>query len=465
MNIKNKGGKTMKLKRTVFLLTVVVTMGLLLGASVAQAVIVKYDPDNSRKVIEIKSLEIDDKLYNVKFLEEKTAEEVYGEAPGVYPFPNRDSTRKAVQAVNTVLNAEDPIPFYVGSEGGGSDELNQTYVVGDSSNLIDDVRFLDGEIGDGLLVPKSGIWKDTELLEHPVYNIDKRTFADFREVEVRPPGNLDDTWYKGRIKRELDPGWLTKIDGTLVKVRPSLEYYFKVCDERSISDCDAVDYDVLLAIADFDGDEIFEADEVFNISLATCGPDETSFVAEVDITDDLDVDDDPATLEVFNQAANGLVRGENNNKLRSLGCGWTADNAATDLDPDITGRKCRFRANAKDENELPFTPQDLVNEGVIADVGDLDCTSTSVVADAGVDQDVETDALVTLDGSGSVPAGGTYAWAFTDTPEGSAATLSDPAIVNPTFTPDIDGTYTVELTYTFDTFSDTDTVLIVAADL
>ena len=104
-----------------------------------------------------------------------------------------------------------------------------------------------------------------------------------------------------------------------------MNYYFKVCGKGGTSDCGAVDYDVVLAIADFDGDEIFEPDEVFDISLKTCGPDETSFVAEVDVTDNLDVDDDPATVEVFNQAANGGVKGENNNKLRSLGCGWTAN--------------------------------------------------------------------------------------------------------------------------------------------
>ena len=72
---------------------------------------------------------------------------------------------------------------------------------------------------------------------------------------------------------------------------------------------------------------------------------------------------------------------------------------------------------------------------------------------------------MTLDGSNSVPAGGTYAWAFTDTPEGSAATLSDPAIANPTFTMDVSGIYIVELTYTVGSDSATDLVLVVAADL
>jgi hypothetical protein len=65
---------------------------------------------------------------------------------------------------------------------------------------------------------------------------------------------------------------------------------------------------------------------------------------------------------------------------------------------------------------------------------------------------------LTLNGSNSVPAGGTFAWAFTDKPEGSAATLSDPAIANPTFTMDVSGIYIVELTYTVGTESDTDTV-------
>jgi len=181
----------MKLKRTVFLLTVVVTMGLLLGASVAQAVIVIYDPDNSWKVIEIRSLEIGDKLYNVKFPEETTALELYGEDQ-VYPFPDHALTVDAVRAVMAVLNAEDPTPYYVGSEGGGADELNQIYLVGDSSKVVKGVRLLEGQVGDGLAVPTLDYWEDHEILESVEYNIDKKTFADFREVGVRPPGNLDE---------------------------------------------------------------------------------------------------------------------------------------------------------------------------------------------------------------------------------------------------------------------------------
>ena len=43
MNLKKKGGKTMKFKRSVFLTAVVVALGLLLGASTAQATEVEID--------------------------------------------------------------------------------------------------------------------------------------------------------------------------------------------------------------------------------------------------------------------------------------------------------------------------------------------------------------------------------------------------------------------------------------
>ena len=70
------------------------------------------------------------------------------------------------------------------------------------------------------------------------------------------------------------------------------------------------------------------------------------------------------------------------------------------------------------------------------------------VADAGVDQSVETGSLVTLDGSGSFDPNGdgiTYQWSFVSRPPGSAAALSDAAGVRPTFTADVDGSYVVRL--------------------
>lgn len=70
------------------------------------------------------------------------------------------------------------------------------------------------------------------------------------------------------------------------------------------------------------------------------------------------------------------------------------------------------------------------------------------IADAGPDQSVLTGSLVTLDGSGSSTANGinpSYRWSLTSMPAGSAATLSDPTAVNPTFTADLDGSYVVSL--------------------
>lgn len=71
------------------------------------------------------------------------------------------------------------------------------------------------------------------------------------------------------------------------------------------------------------------------------------------------------------------------------------------------------------------------------------------VANAGLDQSAYVGNTVTLDGSGSSDPDGdliSYSWAFTSVPSGSAATLSDATVVNPTFTVDEAGTYVISLT-------------------
>jgi hypothetical protein len=70
------------------------------------------------------------------------------------------------------------------------------------------------------------------------------------------------------------------------------------------------------------------------------------------------------------------------------------------------------------------------------------------VANAGSDQIVPRNSLAQLDGSGSAdPEGGalTYEWTLMTRPAGSTATLSNPNIVNPTFTADRPGTYVAQL--------------------
>ena len=71
------------------------------------------------------------------------------------------------------------------------------------------------------------------------------------------------------------------------------------------------------------------------------------------------------------------------------------------------------------------------------------------VADAGPHRRCHLGEFITLDGSGSYdPDGGAltdYLWAIDSAPPGSSAALSDPGIVNPTFTPDELGDYVFSL--------------------
>jgi len=82
--------------------------------------------------------------------------------------------------------------------------------------------------------------------------------------------------------------------------------------------------------------------------------------------------------------------------------------------------------------------------------GANNCANNLPTADAGPSQIVEVGDLVQLDASGSndPDLGDTlsYSWSFTSKPSGSAAILSDPTAVNPTFTADEPGYYHLDLT-------------------
>ena len=72
------------------------------------------------------------------------------------------------------------------------------------------------------------------------------------------------------------------------------------------------------------------------------------------------------------------------------------------------------------------------------------------VANAGTDQGVDTGSLVTLNGSGSSdpdagPSPLSYSWVLDTVPAGSTATLANANTASPTFTADMDGTYTATL--------------------
>ena len=70
------------------------------------------------------------------------------------------------------------------------------------------------------------------------------------------------------------------------------------------------------------------------------------------------------------------------------------------------------------------------------------------VASAGPDQSVAVGALVTLDGSASSDADGdalAFGWSWLSKPAGSAAALSGPSAVKPTFIADVAGSYVIRL--------------------
>src|SRR5205814_10063155 len=96
-----------------------------------------------------------------------------------------------------------------------------------------------------------------------------------------------------------------------------------------------------------------------------------------------------------------------------------------------------------------YVAQLIVNDGFVnsAPATVVISTINSVpVADLGPGQKVPTGTAVHLDGSASSDADGdplTYRWAIIVKPDGSGATLSDPAAQKPTFVPDVEGTYVI----------------------
>lgn len=98
-----------------------------------------------------------------------------------------------------------------------------------------------------------------------------------------------------------------------------------------------------------------------------------------------------------------------------------------------------------------YVLQLIVDNGFQPSSADTMTVSTELLAptaNAGSDRQVPVNTLVSLDGSASTDPNGlalVYVWSLIHVPAGSAAALSNPGIVGPTFTADLPGEYVAQL--------------------
>lgn len=98
----------------------------------------------------------------------------------------------------------------------------------------------------------------------------------------------------------------------------------------------------------------------------------------------------------------------------------------------------------RQDRRFPFNPDALIFSFTAIPSGG----NIKPIANAGADQTVAINSLVTLDGTAASDADGdplTYQWSFVSVPSGSSVVLAQDTQPNPTFTPDKPGQYVVEL--------------------
>jgi len=116
---------------------------------------------------------------------------------------------------------------------------------------------------------------------------------------------------------------------------------------------------------------------------------------------------------------------------------------------DATIVNPKFTADIDGSYVVELTVSDGTSQSDPDTVTITAATANSVpVADAGADQNVVPGSLVVLDGSGSSDAdedGLLYLWNLQSIPENSVAVLDDEAAISPSFTADLEGSYTASL--------------------
>jgi predicted secreted protein len=163
--------------------------------------------------------------------------------------------------------------------------------------------------------------------------------------------------------------------------------------------------------------------------VANAGPDQTAFVAQtvtLNGSSSSDVDGDALTFAWAFAS-------------RPAGSTAVLNNAAAVQPTFVVDRPGTYR--------LRLT----VNDGTVdsaPDFIDITTENSAPIANAGADRTSTVGSTVTLNGSGSTDVDGdalTYLWSFTSVPTGSAATLSNPTGVMPSFVIDVFGVYVVQL--------------------
>ena len=151
----------------------------------------------------------------------------------------------------------------------------------------------------------------------------------------------------------------------------------------------------------------------------------------------------PPQITAFTAEPTSIKRGE------SATLTWQTANAVSCvIDQDIGA--------VDPSGSVSVTPTDSTIYTLTAGGAGNPATATAMVtiensppaAQAGPDRDVFVYDTVTLDGSGSMDVDEdplNFSWSFVAIPPGSTTALSDSSVVNPTFIPDVAGTYEIQL--------------------
>jgi hypothetical protein len=161
------------------LIIITVAVCLLLGASTAQAEVVR-DPDSFERAIGINNLDIDGVLYNVDFQGPIEALNVYGALPGDFDFTTSEDAEAAVVAIVAQLNLAGGIN-YAGAAASGAPNTSFATVLSVGWKTTGDglLAVLNAWESNGL--GGDGVWSDAET-NLPLYIGDARTYARFTPV-------------------------------------------------------------------------------------------------------------------------------------------------------------------------------------------------------------------------------------------------------------------------------------------